>query len=396
MLQKQKTIHFNVDNVKKLIENIPIENSQYYSTVTIYFMQDTLLFPNKPKYVPFSFKQPKNSTSDFQDFSFRLAQDLKDKFIYQYEDSEDLRHHHNSICIVNCSSKKIKFNKVDVIGNANLFLNKTIEKLKNTNNDYKTFQSNEKSITHSISNNSNYTNSYSSYSSGFSSSSSPKNSTLNKSNPSIKSKSEKNNEILNDSNQLTKNKSINYYKRDSLIEENKKQNINQAYNWGKIKKISKAEESKLKPDINESRKVKKTNNTTIKNNSNIEKSKDSNVELEYHPSNNDNEDSILNFDFEDNYLEEYKKNNFLGKKIQLKKDLENLSERYTIKSNDLYNKLKDIKMNCFSNKGIKKKKISAKNVERLLNDLIIQKKEENRFMKSELIRIWKKIDLIDN
>ena len=49
MSKKQKTIHFNVDNVKKLIENIPIENSQYYSTVTIYFMQDTLLFPNKPK-----------------------------------------------------------------------------------------------------------------------------------------------------------------------------------------------------------------------------------------------------------------------------------------------------------------------------------------------------------
>ncbi len=43
-----------------------------------------------------------------------------------------------------------------------------------------------------------------------------------------------------------------------------------------------------------------------------------------------------------------------------------------------------------------KKKISAKNVERLIDDLFIQKKEENRFMKSGLGKVWKKIDLIDD
>ena len=63
----------------------------------------------------------------------------------------------------------------------------------------------------------------------------------------------------------------------------------------------------------------------MKNNKNRKKFVESNNEFGNNSSNSDNENSILSFGFDDKYLEEYKKNNFLGKKIQLKKDLEKLS-----------------------------------------------------------------------
>ena len=75
-----------------------------------------------------------------------------------------------------------------------------------------------------------------------------------------------------------------------------------------------------------------------------------------------------------NILKNIKKNNLLEKKIQFKKNFENLSKRYIKKSIDLYHKLKEVKEICFINKGIEK--IPAKNIQRLIDDLIIQKKRK--------------------
>lgn len=72
-------------------------------------------------------------------------------------------------------------------------------------------------------------------------------------------------------------------------------------------------------------------------------------------SKDDNESSILNFDFNENYLNKYKQSDFLGKKKELKDDLEILSNKYAKKSNDFYSKLKLLEKNCYNNKGSKKK-----------------------------------------
>ena len=74
--------------------------------------------------------------------------------------------------------------------------------------------------------------------------------------------------------------------------------------------------------------------------------------------------------------------------------MENLTKRYSTKSKDTCIKIKNIQKNCYNIKGGKKNKISAKNIENNLKEILLLKFEESRFMKYSLTKLWKKIDNI--
>lgn len=291
--------------------------------------------------------------------------DLTKLEIYQYGPSGNSKIFPNNICLVNCSKKTITFKNGEQIGFAIIVQRENKNGHKDTNTLTESYLSNIDK---------NY----------------PKeNGNLP---PSSISKS-KNDNSKTESSFNSHNESIDSSTRDYFHAQGKMlppplSSKNCKKNYTSLNDKINSEVSQLKKNSNlltlETVQINQQNNKLDKTWRNLENIKDG----------YESDNSILNYDFDENYLEKFKQNTLLGKKQELKTDLEVLTKRYSKKTNSACIRIKNIQKNCYNNKGGKKKKITVQNIEFDIKELLLLKIEEGRFMKESLTRLWKKIENI--
>ena len=365
MSKTSNALTFNPNDVMKDIENIPIKYGPHIQRIGIFLNKNYVFKPHKPIKCNFYFDNSfLDKGGNFEDFSFRLKKDIIKLKIFQYRHSFVSKDMLNNICLVNCSEKKIILKKGKCIGFVNNVKDEFIKKVDSS-------RSKTRSILSSNSKNESFDENYSS------------------SNSSLKSK-------ISDS--KSESSSI------SVQESNDSHNLNDLMKSGKMIPSpltwAKAKNNKYKNNkvISNPKGAKKLSNSIYSEDNEREELMDNNYQIEAKKEkikdDSENEESILNFDFNDNFLTKFKQNTLLGKKQELKFDLESLTKRYSTKSNDTCVKIKKIQKNCYNVKGGKKNKISAKKIENNLKEILLQKLEESRFMKYSLTKLWKKIDNI--
>jgi hypothetical protein len=122
MNSKKNNMRYIPCKVNRFIENYNLVESNSWKTIDLFFMNDTILFPNKPKRIKFTYSKSKNYLHKFKSDSLRLDDSLKKLGICQYDPllkriSKDIY-----VFLVNSSLKKAIFKKGQKIGLAQIYL----------------------------------------------------------------------------------------------------------------------------------------------------------------------------------------------------------------------------------------------------------------------------------
>lgn len=393
MKAETKELVYIPSKIDKFIEKIELVDSEHWKTVDLFFIKDIKIYPKRPIKINFSYNKPLLSLTKFKGASLRLNEFLKKLGICQYCPNIISTFEYTYIFLVNCSSKILSFKEGENIGKAQIYLNNydlNNSLIKYFNYSYTSIESSdsEKSLKEeSIS--------------------------VGQKNLNFRSIVENSNKIPNIKNDFDffENNNSEYF-----IHNNDIISIFDSDNISPISKFLKGNNSNSNFDYiafkdneiqkNNANDVKDFTNS-IKNNSKIllskkkrRKLKGINKKSTIKQKNKKKiirelkDDDILDFDFEENYLKTFKRNQPINQKKELKNDLITLSQKYSKKSEIEYAKLTKLEKNLYTKKGKPKNKITAKNIENELKELILLKKEENRFMKDSLTKIWKKIDIL--
>lgn len=364
-------------NVDRFIDNFPLIDTDNCKTVDLFLIKNTLIYPKKPISINFTYSKPINCLSKFKSNSLRLTSGLKNLGIFQYDPCIETSHNSCIIYIVNCSSKKITLKKGQLIGKAQVYSNLFINNKKITDSSYHSFESYELSIADNSNDINLSKNNQSKFNNSEINNKNKKNS-YNKSNDIPQLLEEKN---ISNINSDSSDESINSFINEDIIntfEKHKKRADNTSY----LRK----KKDKDQPSITSTKEgqYKRKRIKTFFSKKRGNKIKDSDNSKIY--------ESVLDFDFDEEYLQKFNDKSHTGKIEEVKKDLKIISERYAMKSNDCYLKIKRLEKKLFNKKGEKKKKINTTYFEINLKELTTLKKEENRFMKNALSKIWKKIE----
>ena len=391
MNYKNKDIKFIPAKIERFVEKICLVDTDSWQTIDLFSLNNFILYPNKPKRIQFSYTKCDNFLSKFKSNSLRLDEDLKKSGICQYVPCLKKISNIYYIFLVNSSSKNIKIKKGQKIGQVQIYLDNALK------NKTIIYNSSSYSFTSKDSSEISKENDNQLIFQKMSNKCDDKN---DDSQNVIKKKYSKNNiDEESGANKTKKNKKIPkiFEENISIISQDSADEINNSVSKTKNSLKEKENNNYIKNESHSEIISVKKNITTLKNKYKQNKIMKYKHSLNFKENNSISdisklEESILDYDFEENYLKKYSQNSLLGRKTELKSDIEILSKRYGEKSKDSYLKIKNLVNSLYNCKGGKKNKIKAKNIEKSLQELIILKKEENRFMKNAFFKIWKKVD----
>jgi len=115
-------ITFDENKINKVIEAVPNLSGNFNQGLDLFFSENIVLFPLKPIKVNYFIKKSKYFLS-FIDNSLRLSKSLRDLYVYQYDTSNHpLNFSSPTLLLIIFNNNNVNFNKGDLIGRAKIHL----------------------------------------------------------------------------------------------------------------------------------------------------------------------------------------------------------------------------------------------------------------------------------